>query len=251
MGKEKEKRMKGGNKDGRDSLWFVFEDGRGVGGGLGWGRDKCCYEKRVASREVLSNGVCVFVLSHKTLHTRSSQLSSIIYNSLSFSLATIPHSLSRQPSSPRPPPRLLHCLSPVMLLSILLQLMRGWVSTLHTLLSFITSLADVDLLTVRASRRGVFFPGGSLVWLCTPQLCGSLWHLLGELGHCSLTQLLTGSQFGSWEIFPFGCWMRRPCSVSGMMAKWFLLCVQIYRLHWRLHFMFTYSISRGGRFLLY
>lgn len=119
--KRKKKRMKGGNKDGRDSLWFVFEGGRGVGGGLGRGRDKCSYEKRVASHEVLSNGVCVFVHSHKTLHTRSSQLSSIIYNSLSFSPATIPHALSLQPSSSRPP-RLLHCLSPVMLLP---QLMRG------------------------------------------------------------------------------------------------------------------------------
>lgn len=49
--------------------------------------------------------VCVYaaVTPGKTLRTRSSQLSSIIYNSLSSSPAITLHSLSLQPSSSRPP----------------------------------------------------------------------------------------------------------------------------------------------------
>lgn len=118
------------------------------------------------------------------------------------------------------------------------------VSSSHIPFSFITSLADVDLLSVGDSER-IFFPRGILDFrLSMPQSwCVSVWHLLVGLGHCSLTLALNGSQFGSRKIFPPGAEWRehvlsQVCRFSSclqsawnfcLMAKWFMLRRHSYR----------------------
>lgn len=200
--------------------------------------------------------LCVFVHSHKTWRTRSSQPSSIIYNPLSSSPAITPHSptAALYPSVASVSALLPMCPFSSAVSYTVCQFL--WVSRSHTLPLFITCLADLDLLAVRHSG-GIFFPGGIL---STQQNCVSVWHLLEELGHCSLTLSLNGSQFGSREIFPLVAEWRdhvlsQVCRFSSclknawdfcLMAIWFLLCGNHYPLHCRLHFMF---ILYGGRFV--
>lgn len=174
---------------------------------------------------VLMMSVCVCALT-KDLAMRSSQLSSIIYN-FSFLLScTLPHILSRSSLLRLDLHHHQHCCTaPVSSYfyhfihspqKSLICLFLG-VSSSHTPFSFITSLADVDLLSVRDSRR-IFFPRGVLVWLSTPvMMCVSL----TPAGGTGPLQSHTGFEWKPvWQqnIFSSGCWVKRPCSVSSMQV---------------------------------
>lgn len=147
--------------------------------------------------------VCVCPL--KQNRTRSSQLSSIIYNSLPFSTAITPHFLSLQPFLSRPPPTpllLQHCLSPVMLLSILLN-----------------NLFDVILLSfIRQRYGGIFFPWGFFsLALHATVMCISLTPA-DETGALQSHAGFDWTPVWQQRDFSSGCWVRRPCSVISMQV---------------------------------
>lgn len=184
-------------------------------------------------RSLCAHDVCVRLCTHKRPGIwgvpNSPPLFTILFPSL---LHITPHSLPLQPSSsgPPPPPTLLHCSCVQLFLFTFEE--NVWnihspqksliclflcVSSSHTPLSFITSLADVDLLSVRDSRR-IFFPWGILVWLFTPvMMCVSL----TPAGGTGPLQSHTGFEWKPvWlqNIFSSGCWVKRPCSVSSMQV---------------------------------
>lgn len=172
---------------------------------------------------VCSPDVRVFVHSNKAVPTRSSQLSSIIYNSLSFPPATIPHSPSLQPSLSRPRPP-----SPVMLLSSPTGEERMGFYVTHSPVIYHISVwcgfahcqgFEGILLPWRQFRLAVYV---TVMWLSLTPAGG--------------TGALQPHNAFDWKPV----WHLRDFSVWNFceMVKWFLLCTHIYHHHWRLHDMF-------------